>query len=534
MKMSGRRQMVPFLLGALSMIISYTVYHNIIIPQQKYAIQDDGSPIPTQGGRENFDEVYSTTSHSLIKFEVSESNIQNALKERLNDVGSRIKDVDKLLEERKREIGIDEEMVNLALKHKTSVKRLIQKFKEVLLMNRTFALSVVGGSISVGAGVDGTPGIYATTLGHYLTKMLGSEVTVENGAVGATNSYYYGYCFETHCNVRKMDLLLWEFAHNDFGYPDGIYGQERLTRMILADLPNEPQLIYTNFLHGKQIDKESCENSEKNGSVPLSKHYDVPSISMPDAVCKQVKEHRADYLLGSKDESHPGPNAHDMVGVFLAEFLKEVLIETIEILEEQLSKGPTTSRGSIKEYILEDVKPDFKTWNDEELHQKLLPPVLFNTTAITHPQCWSLLGSEYRPSEMAFMPQEKLGWTKFNIKKRDDRTDLKAVWRTLQPDAVLEFAFSIPKYRDLNCTIAITTITSENNECGRAKVFLDDEYITLIDCMHRYLITLVHEVALNVPPGRHTLKITSVDKEGFNVAAVSAAFEIPDDELEKM
>ncbi|XP_070538770.1 uncharacterized protein [Ptychodera flava] len=527
--MSSRGRMLPFLLGALSIIISYAVYHNIIIPQQKYPVQDDDSPIPAQEGRAQFDGVDSPASSSSVQFEASESHVRMALKERLIDVGSRIKDVDKLLEERKREIGIDEEMVNLALQHKTSVKRLIQKFKEVLLMNRTFAISVVGGSISVGAGVDGTPGIYATTLGHFLTKMLGSRVTVENGAVGATNSYYYGYCFETHCNVRKMDLLLWEFAHNDFGYPDGIFGQERLTRMILADLPNEPQLIYTNFLHGTQINRESCENSEKNGSVPLSKYYDVPSISMSDAVCTQVQEHKADYLLSSKDENHPGPNAHDMVGVFLADFLKEVLIETMDILEAQLSKN-----DSIRQFILEGAKPDFKMWNDEELHQKCLPPVFFNTTAITRPLCWTLLGSEYRPSEMAFMPQEKLGWTKFNIKKRDDRTDLKAVWRTLQPDAVLEFAFSIPKYRDLNCTIAITTITSQKHECGCAKVFLDDEYITLIDCVHKYLITKVHDVAFDVPPGRHTLKIVSVDDVGFNVAAVGVAFEIPGKEFGKV
>ncbi|XP_070538767.1 uncharacterized protein [Ptychodera flava] len=518
--MDGKRAGIPYILGAMGMVLIYTVYKNVIPPQQEYAFQ--GVPLPKELDSARSDLADDTTSPNAVQFEVSEAGVRRTLKERLTDVKVRLKNVKKLLEERKDELEISEDMMTLALKHKTSVDRLIQKFKEVLVTNRTFAMSVVGGSISVGAGVNGTPGIYATTLKYYMKKMLGSQVTVENGAIGATNSYYYGYCYETHCNVRVMDLLLWEFAHNDAGYPDGYLGQERLTRMILADLPNEPQLIYTNFIAGRQISRHTCVNSERYGSVLLSEYYDVPSISMPDAVCQQIKEFRADYLRSTIDESHPGPNSHDMVAVFLAELIKNALVETIEILEKDIAET-----SSIKQMVLKGGRPASKNWDNEELHQKYLPPVLFNTTAVTHPQCWTLMGSEHRPPERTLEPRQKVGWKKFILMKRDYRSDMKQLWRTAQPDAMIEFQINITPYRDLKSTIAITTITCERMKCGCAKVFLDDEYLTTIDCLHKFLITVVHEVAFNVLPGRHILKIVTIDKKGFNIASVSTAYEIP-------
>ncbi|XP_070538771.1 uncharacterized protein [Ptychodera flava] len=596
--MWSKRRAVPYILGAVSMVLIYSLYYSVISTNQADIIREYGVTAPKhlQNTRMRFDvkedTVTKSSTHLLFDEELEDdtvtessahlgfgelfeentvaesstrlgfgedleedtitessahlgfdevqhteaessnsvrANVDRALRERIADVRARIKDVESLLKEKKEEIHIDEEMVKLALKHRTSVERLIQKFKEVLLMNRTFAIGVVGGSVSVGAGVGGSQGIYATSLGNYMEKMLGSNVTVQNGAIGATNSYYYGYCFETHCNVREMDLLLWEFAHNDFGYPDGIFGHERLTRMILADLPNEPQLIYTNFLHGRQISKRSCVNNERNASVPLSEYYDVPSISMPDAICKQVKEQRADYLLSENDKDHPGPKGHDMVGVFLAEFVKEVLLETIEILEKELS----ASRGSVKQAILEGVRPDYKHWDDKKLHQKDLPPVFFETTAITHPLCWSAMETEYQKPEMTLTPQDKYGWRLYILKKLDGRTDFKQVWKTQQPEAFIEFEITIPAYRDLNSTLAITTVMCEQNKCGNATVFIDNEYVTTLSCLNRYLITVVHDVGFNLLPGRHLLKVVSLDMQGFNIVSVSTAYEIPDAELKE-
>ncbi|XP_070567775.1 uncharacterized protein [Ptychodera flava] len=518
--MCDKRAGISYILGAMGMVLIYTIYENAILPEGENAFLKGGAPFPKQVESASSD-LIDDTSPDSVRFEASEAGVRRELKERLTDVRTRLKNVKTLLEEREEELKISKNMMKLALKHKTSVDRLIQKFKEVLLTNRTFAIGVVGGSISVGVGVNGTPGIYATTLKYYMKKMLGSQVTVENGAIGATNSYYYGYCYETHCNVRTTDLLLWEFAYNDAGYPDGYLGQERLTRMILADLPNKPQLIYTNFLAGREISRHTCVDGERYGSVPLSEYYDVPSISLPDAVCKQVKGDKADYLRSPDDDNHPGRNAHDMVAVFLAELIKEALIEAIEILEENLSEGTS---------ILKSIRQDFKNWDDEEPNQKYLPPVLFNTTAITHPQCWTLMGSEHRPPEMTLVPRHNVGWIKFILQKKDYRSDLKRLWRTLQPEAFLEFTINIAPYKDLNSTIAITTITCERHKCGRAKVFLDDEYLTMIDCLHNYLITVVHEVAFNVQPGRHVLKIVTIDGEGFGIASVSTAYEIPKEE----
>ncbi|XP_070537645.1 uncharacterized protein [Ptychodera flava] len=524
MNMSSKRLRIPYILGAVSVILIYTTYYSIVLTKQDNAICDDKVPVPKHVKNKEEEVVVDTTSSSSVQFEVNEAVERDSLKERLADVKARIKVVDELLEGRKEELEISEAMIKLALKHKTSVKRLIEKFKEVLLTNKTFAIGVLGGSISVGVGANGTKGIYATTLAHYLEKMLGIEVTVGNGAVGATNSYYYGYCFQTHCNVHNVDLLFWEFALNDKGNPRGFLGQERLTRMILADLPNQPQLIYMNFLGGKQEARyEECVNNQQNGSLQLSPYYDVPSISMPDAVCKLVKKYKAGYLFGSHDGSHPGPEGHDMAAIFLTELIKEVLIDTITSLEKELNKS-----GAIEQFLIEYSRPNYSNSDDGKLHQKDLPPILFNTTAITHPQCWSLMGSEYRPTEMTLMPQDKFGWKKFTLAKKDYRGDLKQVWHTFRPGAFIEFEVSIPPYRGLKSTIAITTITLEPDKCGCAKVFLDDKYLETLDCRHYFLVTVVHDVAFNVLPGTYVLKIITVGENGFNIASLSTAYEIPD------
>ncbi|XP_077863340.1 uncharacterized protein LOC144346453 [Saccoglossus kowalevskii] len=517
--MTTKKALLPFILGALSMVCIYTIilhsssFTKPMIVTGKDIIQNK-SP----------DKMALHYGMSTIYPEIilDTPNMDTDVNDRLIDVQNRIKSVSSLLEKDKETLGIDEEMVRLALKHITSTEKLTKKFEEVLVTNRTFSISVVGGSISVGAGVGGKQGIFATTLGKYLQKMLGSEVTVENGAIGATNSYYYSYCFQTHCNVKSKDLLLWEFAHNDFGYKNAYLGQERLTRMILADLPNEPQLIYANFLHGRQIHRYSCENSEKIGSVPLSEYYDVPSISMPDAVCEIVEAHKADDLLSGHDY-HPGPKAHDMMAIFLAELVKQVLYDTTVGLKKQLEKPKYSLDG-----LIEEENQAFTS-----LPQKALKPVLFNTTAITRPQCWSKMLSEFRPEEGVLVPLNKKSWNTFTLKKSGEgRTDVKKLWRTVKEKSFIEFEVDIEPYQNLNSIIAVTTITSERKKCGSADIYLDDDYQTTIDCLANRLVSAVHEVAFNVPPGKHIVRIESQDNEGFNIASISSAYEIPDELLD--
>ncbi|XP_077863038.1 uncharacterized protein LOC144345593 [Saccoglossus kowalevskii] len=363
--------------------------------------------------------------------------------DRIIDIQNRIKITSRLLEADKKTLDIDDRMVNLALKHITSTEKLNKKLENVLMTNRTFNISVIGGSISVGAGVGDVPSLFTTILGKYFQKMLGVNVTVENCAIGATNSYYYSYCFQTHCNVKSRDLLLWEFAHNDFVYKHAYLGQERLTRMIIADLPNEPQLIYANFLHGQQIHDYSCENSEKNGSAPLSVYYDVPSISMPDAVCKLVKDNKADDLLCEHDGNHPSAKAHHMMAIFLAELVKQVLYNTTERLKKQLQ----ISSNSF------DVP--FEEMKTAGFPQKALRPCLFNITAITRPQCWSQMVSEYRPGGAGLTPLNSHFWHIFTFHMQYERTDVKRIWRTVKEKSVIDFKVDIDPYQNLSSIIAI-------------------------------------------------------------------------------
>ncbi|XP_077861789.1 uncharacterized protein LOC144342606, partial [Saccoglossus kowalevskii] len=201
-----------------------------------------------------------------------------------------------------------------ALAHKTSTERMVNIFHDVLLTGRPITLGVLGGSISAGGGLENWREVYIYDIADSLERLLRTKIHVRNGAVGGLTSKICLLCLNRFINTSDVDVFFWEFSANDYGRNPN--DQELLTRYLLS-LPQKPQLMYINFIMGTMIIKRKCSSNEPKGSVPLSKVYDIPSISESGAVCNSIQNNNAsDLWVHTDSRKHPTREVHEMMVVF--------------------------------------------------------------------------------------------------------------------------------------------------------------------------------------------------------------------------
>ncbi|XP_070536113.1 uncharacterized protein [Ptychodera flava] len=409
----------------------------------------------------------------------------------------------------KKELGMTSLMVTRALKHRTSTSDLSRVVIDAVTKKRALHIGVAGGSISAGVY------IYANVFAETIESALGVPVEIHNGAIGATDSRFATYCFGALVNITKLDIVLWEYAANDFHKGLGPWAQEEFTRVIL-DLPNSPQLIYVNFLFGVEMYKKSCESNEIVGSRPLSEYYNVPSISMPDALCDLVKYGNITDLIISRSNNHPTIKYHTMAGVALVELFKRVLNKLIN----------TSALHS-----LEDMK---KLYAASPRVGRLKP--IFSKMTILKPKCWTTLKTrqKHRPQNdrqrqrLAQNQLTPINYVDWNIGSSDaenqNRTDLKRFWTTNKANSSITFPFSIPPFLSLNCTVSVAVWGGP--DCGSADAFIDRDVrkSIRINSEWKYRVTLTERISDSLAPGDHTLTLIGIGDGFFRISSIMTSY----------
>jgi lysophospholipase L1-like esterase len=114
----------------------------------------------------------------------------------------------------------------LQIYNQTTYQDLVQSLVDVKNnKNSTFTICANGGSVSAGGGGIALPGRYFSILARYLSDVMDDSgntlhtpgVVVLNRAHGTRNSLHSAV-FAPYNLPYDTDLLLWEFAINDFGY----------------------------------------------------------------------------------------------------------------------------------------------------------------------------------------------------------------------------------------------------------------------------------------------------------------------------
>lgn len=418
------------------------------------------------------------------------------------------------------------------------VGKLNRLIADVMMTNKTIHIGVIGGSQSSASLCDANNCLYIELVVSWLRTVLGVNVILHNAALPLASSAYFSWCLHPHLDASKMDIIIWELSVEDFLFKELLTKnrytnpgqlQEELTRRLLS-LPNDPYIIYFNFLSVEDMKNRDCLNSEHISGKILARHYNITNISWGTAVCSRISRRtgfmtneliHADQLLSK--------TTHQQASLFMINFFKKK-IEKVALTEFQ--KAQTDERyirGLIKlhDVFLRNSKASNKaaetslrrTYNSKQ--STSLPNPRWTAKWLTQSQCWPASTPQFVPDSKLSFPKNG-GWeTIFS-----DREN----WYTSTGSTqILEFPLQIE--RKLNQTAIISIVTVVCGYCGQALVFLDGDvkkskllYGTW--STHAFRIDEIFE---KIDPGDHTLFISSLEEKPYKLAAVMVGYRTLDD-----
>lgn len=178
-------------------------------------------------------------------------------------------------------------------------------------------VAYIGGSITEGIG--GTPETcYAKLSYNYIAENFGTGDNVKyvNAGISGTPSILGNIRAERDVLDKNADIVFIEFAVNDGG--DQLYKEsfESLVRTILSS-ENEPAVI---LLFTVTEDGHTCQEHMKQ----IGEYYELPMISVPDAIQPEFEAGRMVWDDYSDDSSHPNESGHALVAEFISNWFEQL------------------------------------------------------------------------------------------------------------------------------------------------------------------------------------------------------------------
>lgn len=178
-------------------------------------------------------------------------------------------------------------------------------------------VAYIGGSITYGEG-GGTEGCYAKLSYNYIAENYGTGDNVKyvNAGVSGTPSILGNLRVEKDVLVHNPDIVFVEFAVNDGG--EQIYKEsfESLVRTILSH-ENQPAVI---LLFTVTENGHTCQEHMKQ----IGEYYELPMISVPDAIQPEFEAERMTWDDYSDDGSHPNTEGHKLVTEFISNWFEQL------------------------------------------------------------------------------------------------------------------------------------------------------------------------------------------------------------------
>lgn len=178
-------------------------------------------------------------------------------------------------------------------------------------------VAYIGGSITEGIG-GGADGCYAKLSYNYIAENFGTGDNVKyvNAGISGTPSILGNLRVKRDVLDKNADIVFIEFAVNDGG--DQIYKDsfESLVRTILMQ-ENEPAVI---LLFTVTETGHTCQEQMKQ----VGEYYELPMISVPDAIQPEFEAGRMVWDDYSDDGSHPNTDGHALVAEFISNWFEQL------------------------------------------------------------------------------------------------------------------------------------------------------------------------------------------------------------------
>ncbi|MBP1560914.1 MAG: SGNH/GDSL hydrolase family protein [Oscillospiraceae bacterium] len=198
-------------------------------------------------------------------------------------------------------------------------------------------VAYIGGSITEGVG--GTPEeCYAKLSYNYIAENYGTGDNVKyvNAGVSGTPSILGNLRVKKDVLEHSPDIVFVEFAVND-GI-DQLYKEsyESLVRTILNS-ESEPAVI---LLFTVTKTGHTCQEHMKQ----IGEYYELPMISVPDAIQPEIESGRMTWADYSNDEAHPNKEGHKLVAEFISNYFE--LLKARDAVETDYAVKPIAKFGN--------------------------------------------------------------------------------------------------------------------------------------------------------------------------------------------
>ncbi|AHF89822.1 hypothetical protein OPIT5_05820 [Opitutaceae bacterium TAV5] len=182
-------------------------------------------------------------------------------------------------------------------------------------------LAAIGGSITAGARATQPENRYVTRLaGWWLTAFPDSPLKLVNAGIGATGSNYGALRLQRDVLSKNPDLVIVDFAVNDLNDPAGrAESYEGVIRQLLAHRPQPPAVVLVFFLRNDGANAQQTQ-------IETGRHYQVPMISIRDAVWPEITAGRLTWNDYAADYVHPNDAGHALIARRLIEHFERVQI----------------------------------------------------------------------------------------------------------------------------------------------------------------------------------------------------------------
>jgi hypothetical protein len=212
----------------------------------------------------------------------------------------------------------------------------IQKFLQKCRLQKEIKLGFIGGSITVGAGASTENKRYSTLFCNYINTCFPNleKVTEINAGVSATGSRFGCSRISEDLLMYTPDLIVIEFAVNDWGVGDSTYIRSCMEGLIRQCF-NYDKDIPVLLLYFPKGDGTNVQLLHSD----VGKWYGLPMLSVRDAIWPIIQSNSTKYWnTFFYDDPHPNDNGH-----LIASFLLSTLIKKQSNLEPAIE-------GSIPEY----------------------------------------------------------------------------------------------------------------------------------------------------------------------------------------
>ena len=185
----------------------------------------------------------------------------------------------------------------------------------------TVTVAYLGGSITEGIGAPDKESCYAKLSFDALSEVYGGNFEYVNAGVSGTPSILGNLRVQKDVLDYSPDIVFLEFAVNDG--MEQIYKEsyESLIRTILKQ-DNEPAviLLFTVTKTGHTCQPHMSE---------LGEYYQLPMISVPDAIQPEIDAGRMTWEDYSADDAHPNEEGHKLVAELIANYFFHVMIRDL-------------------------------------------------------------------------------------------------------------------------------------------------------------------------------------------------------------